>query len=63
MLEFPADVAASLTPDCAIEVSFTLSAGTYATIVLKELAAVVIDVALQQAQASQHDHDASNSED
>ena len=62
MLEFPNDVSASLNPDSAIEVSFTLSAGTYATIVLQELAAKVIDVALQEALASHH-HAASTEED
>lgn len=63
MLEFPVDVSASLNSDSAIEVSFTLSAGTYATIVLQEVAAKVIDVALQEAQAFHHGHDASAGED
>ena len=63
MLEFPVDVSASLNSDTAIEVSFTLSAGTYATIVLQEVAAKVIDVALQEVQAFQHGHDASAGED
>ena len=47
MLEFPAEVSANLTEDGAIEVGFVLSAGTYATIVLQDLAAEVIDVGFE----------------
>lgn len=48
MVEFPGDVAASLTADSAIEVSFTLSAGTYATVVLQNLATTVTDAAAHE---------------
>ena len=47
MLEFPAEVSANLTEDGTIEVGFVLSAGTYATIVLQDLAAEVIDVGFE----------------
>lgn len=43
MVEYPADVSVSLTDDAAIEVGFVLSAGTYATIVLQDIAKQVID--------------------
>ena len=45
MVEFPVDVAASRTSDGGIEVSFSLSAGTYATVVLQNLATTVSDAA------------------
>ena len=48
MVEFPGDVAASLTTDSAIEVCFTLSAGTYATVVLQNLATIVTDAATHE---------------
>ncbi len=48
MVEFPGDVVASLTPDSAIEVCFTLSAGTYATVVLQNLATTVTDAAMPE---------------
>jgi tRNA pseudouridine13 synthase len=53
MVEFPSDVSASLTDDGAIEVGFVLSAGTYATIVLEDLAESVIDAGFEQNAASQ----------
>ncbi len=43
-VEFPSEVSASLTDDGAIKVGFVLSAGTYATIVLQDIAGQVIDL-------------------
>ena len=63
MLEFPGHVAASLTSDGAIQVSFSLSAGTYATTVLHEVAAEIIDVALQEVLASTQGSDETSGED
>jgi tRNA pseudouridine13 synthase len=63
MLEFPADVSASLNPDSSLELAFTLSPGTYATIVLQELAEMVIDVALQTEHSSPSGKDETQVED
>ena len=52
MVEYPTDVSACLTADGAIEVGFVLSAGTYATIVLQDIASSVFDVPLDEVQAS-----------
>ena len=48
MVEYPVDVGACLTEDSAIEVCFTLSAGTYATVVLQNLATIVTDAAAHE---------------
>lgn len=44
MLEFPEQAAASLTEDGGLQISFDLPSGTYATTLLREVAAEVLDV-------------------
>ena len=43
MVEFPADADAQLTADGAIQATFSLSSGTYATVVLREIVGEVKD--------------------
>jgi tRNA pseudouridine13 synthase len=52
MLEFPSNVSVSLTADGALEVCFDLSAGTYATTLLQEVASEVVDCGSQIAATS-----------
>jgi len=52
MLEFPSNVSVSLTDDGALEVCFDLSAGTYATTLLQEVASEVVDCGSQIAAVS-----------
>lgn len=52
MLEFPSNVSVSLTADGALEVCFDISAGTYATTLLQEVASEVIDCGSQLAATS-----------
>jgi len=62
-VEFPSDVSASLTDSGTIEVGFVLSAGTYATIVLQDIAAQVIDLGADApSSAVESDADSSTGE-
>ncbi|MFN9977997.1 MAG: hypothetical protein ACK58T_49630, partial [Phycisphaerae bacterium] len=45
MIQFPEHCAVSLTTGGAIELQFDLRAGTYATVLLKEICGAVIDAA------------------
>ena len=44
MVEFPSEVSAILNDDSSMTLGFVLSAGTYATTLLQEIAAQVIDL-------------------
>lgn len=52
MVEYPSEVSARLTDDGAIEIAFVLSAGTYATILLQDIASQVIDMGMEAAAES-----------